>query len=404
MAHEIIRLGHHGDGIASGPIFAARTLPGEIIEGEVISDRISAPKIITPSTDRVAPPCKHYKSCGGCALQHASDEFVANWKTGVVMAALQTHGLTADVRQIITSAPQSRRRAVFSARRTKKGALIGFHARASDVITETPDCQLLKQELLTIIPVLREMTVMGASRKSEIRFTVTVSNVGVDVSVNGAKDLDAQLQMTLAALATKSKIARLTWEGETVAETAAPYQLFDTNRVTPPAGSFLQATKEGEQALVDTVVEYAASAKNIVDLFSGCGTFSLPLARIATVHAIEGQANMLAALDQGWRQSKGLKCIVTETRDLFRRPLTPDELNQFDTVVIDPPRAGAQKQFEQIAIAKPDRVIAISCNPTSFAKDAKTMVEAGYNIGSIDVIDQFRWSTHVELVTCFTLS
>jgi len=404
MAHEIIRLGHHGDGIASGPIFAARTLPGEIIGGEVISDRISAPKIITPSTDRVAPPCKHYKSCGGCALQHASDEFVANWKTGVVMAALQTHGLTADVRQIITSAPQSRRRAVFSARRTKKDALVGFHARASGVITETPDCMLLKPELLMIIPALREMTVMGASRKSEIRFTVTASDAGLDVAVSGAKDLDAQLQMSLAALTAKNKIARLTWGDEIIAEAAPPYQLFDTNRVVPPAGAFLQATKEGEQALVDGVVKHTASAKNIVDLFAGCGTFSLPLARIANVHAIEGQADMLAALDQGWRQSNGLKRIITETRDLFRRPLTPDELNQFDTVVIDPPRAGAQKQFEQIAIAKPDRVIAISCNPTSFAKDAKTMVEAGYNIGSIDVIDQFRWSTHIELVTCFTLS
>lgn len=403
MAHEIIRLGHHGDGIASGPIFAARTLPGEIIEGEVINDRISAPRIITPSTDRVAPPCKHYKSCGGCGLQHASDEFVANWKTGVVMAALQTHGLTADVRQIITSAPQSRRRAVFSARRTKKGALVGFHARASDVITETPDCMLLKPELLAIIPALREMAVMGASRKSEIRFTVTASDAGLDVGVSGAKDLDAQLQMSLAALTAKNKISRLTWGGEIIAEAAPPYQLFDTNRVVPPAGAFLQATKEGEQALVDGVVKHAASAKNIVDLFAGCGTFSLPLARIANVHAIEGQADMLAALDQGWRQSNGLKRIITETRDLFRRPLTPDELNQFDTVVIDPPRAGAQKQFEQIAIAKPDRVIAISCNPTSFAKDAKTMVEAGYSIGPIDVIDQFRWSTHVELVTYFTL-
>ena len=403
MAHEIIRLGHHGDGIASGPIFAARTLPGETIEGEVINDRISAPRIITPSTDRVAPPCKHYKSCGGCALQHASDEFVANWKTGVVMAALQTHGLTADVRQIITSAPQSRRRAVFSARRTKKGALVGFHARASDVITETPDCMLLKPELLAIIPALREMAVMGASRKSEIRFTVTASDAGLDVAVSGAKDLDAQLQMSLAALTAKNKISRLTWGAEIIAEAAPPYQLFDTNRVVPPAGAFLQATKEGEQALVDGVVKHAASAKNIVDLFAGCGTFSLPLARIANVHAIEGQADMLAALDQGWRQSNGLKRIITETRDLFRRPLTPDELNQFDTVVIDPPRAGAQKQFEQIAIAKPDRVIAISCNPTSFAKDAKTMVEAGYSIGPIDVIDQFRWSTHVELVTYFTL-
>ena len=404
MTYKIIRLGHHGDGIAKGPVFAARTLPDEIIEGEVINERISTPKIITPSTDRIAASCRHYKSCGGCALQHASDKFVADWKTAVVTSALQAHDIKADVRQIITSPPQSRRRAVFSARRTKKGALVGFHARASDVITETPDCMLLQQELLAAIPVLREMTVMGASRKSEIRFTVTASNAGLDVAVSGAKDLDPQLQMSLAALTAKNKIARLTWGNEIIAETAPPYQLFDTNRITPPAGSFLQATKEGEQALVNIITKHAANATKIADLFSGCGTFSLPLARIANVHAIEGQADMLTALDQGWRQSNGLKRITTETRDLFRRPLTPDELNQFDTVVIDPPRAGAQTQFEQIAIAKPDLVIAVSCNPTTFARDAKTMVDAGYNVGPIDVIDQFRWATHVELVTCFTLS
>lgn len=403
MAFTISRLGHHGDGIAKGPVFAARTLPGEVIDGQVVDGRIAVPKIITPSVDRVAAPCRHYKSCGGCSLQHASDAFVAEWKQDVVISALAAQNLDAEIRKIQTSPAASRRRAVFTGRRTKKGALVGFHARASDVVSEMPDCKLLKHEILAVVPLLRKLTVLGASRKSEIRLTVTSSDVGADVLVNGAKPLDAQIQMELAALAAEHGLARLTWGTELAAGIATPYQVFETSRVAPPAGSFLQATKDGEDAMVLAVKNAVQSAKHIVDLFSGCGTFSLPLSGMATVHAVEGDAEMLAALDKGWRQTSGLKKITTETRDLFRRPLTPDELGRFDAVVIDPPRAGAEQQFRQIAAATPATVVAISCNPVSFARDAKTLIEAGYEMGPIDVIDQFRWSTHVELVAAFNI-
>lgn len=403
MTYTILRLGHQGDGIAEGPVFAPRTLPGEVIDGELSGNRIAAPKIITPSPVRVAAPCRHYKACGGCALQHASDEFVADWKQDVVRTALAAQHIEADLRRTQTTPPRSRRRADFTGRRTKKGALVGFHARGTDTITEIPDCHLLHPDLLAVIPALQALTVFGTSRKGEVRFTTTRSVAGIDVAVTGAKPLDGKMLMTLAAMANEHGLARLTWDGEPIVDISAPFQMFGDIRVVPPAGAFLQATKEGENALVTAVLETVSGAKTVLDLFAGCGTFALPISANAEVHAVEGEASMLKALDLGWRQATGLKRVTTETRDLFRRPLLPDEIKRFDAVVIDPPRAGATYQIKELARATPQKIAVISCNPVSFAQDAKTLMEAGYQLDHVDVIDQFRWSTHVELAAAFTL-
>ncbi len=403
MTVIIKRLGHHGDGIAEGPVFAPRTLPGEEVDGEIVEGRIATPKIVTPSSDRVAAPCRHYKACGGCALQHASDGFVAEWKQDVVRTALAAQDIAAEMLPVHTSPPRARRRAVFTGRRTKKDALVGFHARASDVITEIPDCQLLHPDLLAAVPALRALTVFGVSRKGEVRFTVTRSDAGVDVSVEGAKPLEGQMLMTLAAMAGEHGLARLTWNGEMIAEIRPPYQSFGKARVNPPAGAFLQATKEGENALLGAVLETVSGAKHIADLFSGCGTFALPMAENAEVHAVESDADMLKSLDQGWRKATGLKRVTTEARDLYRRPLLPDELKRYDAVVIDPPRAGAEYQMMEIATAQVPVVSSVSCNPVSFARDAKILIQAGYDMGPVTVVDQFRWSTHVEMAAAFTL-
>ena len=403
MTLTITRLGHHGDGIADGPIFAPRTLPGEVIEGEIEGDRIAIPKIVTPSPNRVAAPCRHYKSCGGCALQHASDAFVEDWKQGVVRAALAAQGIDAELRSVKTSAAHTRRRAVLTGRRTKKDALVGLHTRGSDTIIEIPDCQLLHPDLMAVIPALRALTVFGASRKGELRFTVTRSDAGVDVAVEGAKLVDGQMLMTLASMAAEHNLARLTWNDEPIVDIASPFQMFGDARVVPPAGAFLQATKAGEEALLSAVLETVSDTDQVLDLFSGCGTFALPIAKNAEVHAVENDAAMLKALDQGWRQAKGLKRVTTEARDLYRRPFLPDELARFDAIVIDPPRAGAEHQVNELAKAKPRKIAAVSCNPASFARDAKTLVQAGYALEWIDVVDQFRWSTHVELAASFTL-
>lgn len=401
MHVEIERLGHLGDGIAPGPIYVPRALPGEGVEGEITGDRIENPRILTPSPNRVRPPCAHYRSCGGCALQHASDEFVANWKVGVVQAALRAQGLPDAVEGIATSPPGKRRRAVLSGRRTKSGALVGFHAPKSGHLMEIPGCILLDPRLMAAMPAFEALTVAGASRKSEIKLAVMASESGVDVAVSDGKPLKPVLEATLAAIAGEHGFARLTWGGEPVALITPPLLRFGAALVTPPAGAFLQATLPGEAALRAAVETTVGEAARVVDLFAGCGTFALPLAARAEVHAVEGDDAMIRALDKGWRMASGLKQVTTEVRDLYRQPLLPDELDRFDAVVIDPPRAGAEAQVAEIARSNVGLVGAVSCNPVTFARDAKTLVEAGFAMDGVRVVDQFRWSTHVELAARF---
>lgn len=396
----INRLGHHGDGIADGPLFAPMTLPGEVIGGTADGQTIKDIRILTPSDSRVAPPCRHFKACGGCQLQHGSDDFVAEWKMGIVRSALAAHGLATDLRPIHTSPAQSRRRASFAARRTKKGAMAGFYGRGSDVIIETPDCKLLDPDVMAGLPVAERLAAVGASRKGALSVAVTASNNGLDVAVQQGKPLDGPLRQVLAQICEQMALARLTWDGEVIAMRSPPAQNFGTAQVTPPPGAFLQATVEGEAALFSAVQEAVGQAGNIADLFAGAGTFTLPLAQKARVHAVEGEADMLTALDQGWRRTKGLKPVTTQARDLFRRPLLGDELAKLDAVVLDPPRAGAERQVAEIARAKVPTVAYVSCNPVTFARDAAVLVAAGYTLDWVQVVDQFRWSSHVELAAC----
>ncbi len=402
----INRLGHQGDGVADGPIFASRCLPGETVSGIVAGQTLTEIRIEEPSANRVQAPCRHYKACGGCSLQHASPEFVAEWKQEFVRNALAAQGIDAEFRPIYTSPDRSRRRATFAARRTKKGALVGFHGTASDVITEIPDCNLLEPALMAALPLCRDLAILGASRKTPLAVTVTTANAGLDVSVRNGKPLDADLRIGLAQLLGKYEVARLTWEDELIAMEQPPTQVFGKAQVCPPPGSFLQATKDGEAALLNAVLEITKGSKRIMDLFAGCGTFSLPLAEQADVHAVEGEGTMIDALDVGWRKAQGLHKVTSEVRDLFRRPMMPDELAPFgaayDAVVIDPPRAGAEAQAAEIAQAKTPVIAYVSCNPVTFARDARVLVDAGYRINWVQVVDQFRWSPHAELAASFT--
>ncbi|MEE4346103.1 MAG: class I SAM-dependent RNA methyltransferase, partial [Paracoccaceae bacterium] len=299
--YRIIRLGHQGDGIAQGPVFAPMILPGEVVTGTQNGDRLTEVRIVKPSPARVAPACRHYKACGGCQVMHASDDFVASWKTDVVRAALFAQGIEAEFRPILTSPPKSRRRASISVRRTKKGALAGFHARASDNVIEIPDCQLLLPELMAALPLAEALAVAGGSRKGELSVQVTDSLGGLDVLVTGGKPLDGQMRVALAAEVERFRLARLVWEDELVGMRQPPVQRFGAALVTPPPGAFLQATAEGEAALLAAVGQAVGDAARIVDLFAGCGTFALPLASRAEVLAVEGDGPMIKALDQGWR-------------------------------------------------------------------------------------------------------
>ena len=402
--HKIRRLGHHGDGIAEGPLYVPMTLPGEVVTGEVDDQALKDVRIVTPSSDRVAAPCRHFKSCGGCSLQHASDEFVADWKVGIVRAALDAHGLETVFKPILTSSPNSRRRATFAAKRTKKGAMAGFYARGSDVVIEVPDCQLLHPDLMGGLEVAKELAMAGASRKAALAVTVTLSANGLDVAVAQGKPLDGPLRQVLAELCDRLKLARLSWENEIIGTRKPPVQRFGKAEVLPPPGAFLQATQHGEASLLAAVREAVGDAKNIADLFAGCGTFALPLSQDASVFAVESEAGMINALDQGWRMTKGLKPLKAEARDLYRRPVLPDEMRKLDAIVLDPPRSGAERQVVEMCKALVPRVAYVSCNPVSFARDAQMLVEAGYTLDWVQVVDQFRWAAHVELAACFTIS
>lgn len=397
------RLGRRGDGVAAGEggrALAALTLPGEVIEGEAVDGRIAAPRIVTPSADRVAARCRHFRACGGCMLMHGRDRFVARWKAGIVEGALAAQGIAAEVSAVHTSPPRSRRRAVFSGRRTKRGALVGFHARASGQIVDVLDCHVVRPAIQAALPLLRRITEAGASRQGELSLVVTEGPEGLDVAVTGGKPVEAELLQTLAALAAKGDLARLSWNGEPITR-RAPWLPMGRARVVPPPGAFLQATAEGEAALTAAVRRIVAGADRVVDLFAGCGTFALPLSETAEVHAVEGLAAPLAALDSGWRGARGLRRVSTEVRDLARRPLLADELARVDAIVIDPPRAGAEAQARQIATSGVPRLAWISCDPVSFARDARLLNAGGYDLVHLSVVDQFRWSPHIETVAAF---
>jgi 23S rRNA (uracil1939-C5)-methyltransferase len=397
----IERLGHLGDGVAQtpeGPVFVAGALPGEKVEGTLQGDRLTDIRILTPSTNRVKPPCRHARSCGGCQLQHVSDPFVAEWKEQVVKTALAGQGLSAPFRPMAISPANARRRATLSARRTKGGALLGFHAKGSDTITPIPDCKLLHPALIAAFPGLEALVMTGGSRSAELSLMATVTRGGVDVVVSGGKPLDGALRLDLSRLVERHAFSRLTWNDETVALRDRPAQMIGAATVVPPAGAFLQATPEGEAALLAGVRAALGPQRRVVDLFAGVGTFALPLVADMEVHAVEGDRQMIAALELGARHAQGLRRLTGEARDLFRRPLEPDELKAYTGAVIDPPRAGAEAQTERLAQSTIPVIAAVSCNPVTFARDARALVAAGYALDWVQVVDQFRWSTHVELV------
>ncbi|MFZ3580720.1 class I SAM-dependent RNA methyltransferase [Loktanella sp. DJP18] len=398
MSLTIESLTHLGAGRGDDGTLVPRTLPGE----EIALRPDGTAQILVPSAQRVSPPCRHFKTCGGCALQHATDDFVATWKQTVVERALHAHGLEPVFRPIHTSPAQSRRRAKFAGRRTKSGAMVGFHARASDVLVAVPECQLVTPALLAGLPMLEALTVIAASRRGEVALTVTDSAAGLDVLVQTDQPLTDQLRIDLAEFAQTHGLARLTWVDETVVTLRDPVQVFGPATVTPPPGAFLQATADGEAALREAVSEIVGDAARVVDLFAGCGTFSLPLSRRSEVLAVEGEAAMVAALDKGWRAVQGAKRVTGLTRDLFRRPLEPDELKPFDATVIDPPRAGAAAQVATLANSGIARIAMVSCNPVTFARDLATLVAAGFVVDWVQVVDQFRWSPHVEMVASLT--
>jgi 23S rRNA (uracil1939-C5)-methyltransferase len=281
--------------------------------------------------------------------------------------------------------------------------MIGFHARKSDTMVEILECPLIEPALLAGLDGLREITVQFGSRKGSLKIAATVTQNGLDVWISEGKDLSPKDSADLGAIAAKHEFCRIAWNGDVIVQAAPATVSFGSTKIPLPEGAFLQATKHGEDTLVKSALEAVAGYKSGVDVFECIGTFAIQAALTSTVHAVEGDANMTGALDAAWRGSTGLKPVTSETRDLFERPLLEDELSKYEAVIIDPPRAGAQVQCREIAASKVRKVAFVSCNPGTFTRDAKILVKGGFTLDWVQVVDQFRWSSHVELGAQFTL-
>ena len=399
----IDRLGQHGDGIAlteNGPVYVAGALAGETVVAAVSGDRGRLGSVELAAADRVVPFCPLFGRCGGCAVQHLAGPAAAAWKRELVVAALAHAGLETEVAATVPAHGLGRRRVVLHLRRGETGWEAGFMAARSHDLVPVPDCPLL-------VPGLREASTvalaiagaLGGAKPLDVQVTATDAGLDVDVRGHGPASPSRRTAMTTAAV--RDDLARLSIHGDIIVERRPPLVSVDGGAVLPPPGGVLQATEAGAAALGELVRDAAAGARAVADLFAGVGPFALRLARTAPVHAVETDAAALAALDRAARGAADRRAIVVERRDLFRRPLLTSELARFDTVVFDPPRAGAEMQARQLAASTVARVIGVSCNPATFARDARILVDGGYRLVSVTPVDQFLHSAHVELVGVF---
>lgn len=403
----ISHVGAQGDGVAPGPVFAPLTLAGEVIEAEVRDGRAEGLTLIAPSPERQAAPCPHFGTCGGCALQHWQTDPYLVWKGEQVRLALTRQGLEIEIRPTVGIPPATRRRLALHARRAADGTVsLGFKGRRSWALVPIQTCVIADPRLVEALPRLIPVTAAFLDHpKSAPTLHVTLTDTGLDVDVTGVErrsgGLPADRRQQAIRAAEAADLARLSLAGEVLAMRRAPRVRFGPAEITLPPGGFLQAVPEAEAAMVARVLEGVTGARRIADLFCGAGTFTFPLASVAPVLAADAAEGGIAALKAGRAGLKALSPIEAVARDLFRRPLTPHDLKGIDTVVFDPPRAGAQAQVEQIAASGATTVVGVSCNPVTFARDARILVEAGFVLEAVTPIDQFLWSAHVELVGTF---
>ena len=402
---RIVGIGHRGDGVAQSPggaIYVPGTLPGETVEVEEVPghpDRRRLLHIESGSAERIAPICPHFGVCGGCAVQHWDDTHYRAWKRGLVVEALRQAGLEAPVAELIDAHGEGRRRAVFHARSGSQSVLeVGFAAARTHRIVAIDRCPVLAPGLSGAIKAAWSLAEALSPAKKPLDIAVTASDAGLDVDVRGSGPLKPALITALARIAAKHDLARLTRHSELIALARPPTLRIGKAIVDLPPAAFLQATAEGEAALARLTLAACLDAAKVADLFAGIGPFALRLAERARVAAIDDDEAALTALKRAAAAAQGLKPVETERRDLFRRPLIAAELKGFDAVVFDPPRQGAEAQARELAASRVPVVVAVSCNPATFARDAATLVEAGYRLGAVTPVDQFRYAAHVEIV------
>jgi 23S rRNA (uracil1939-C5)-methyltransferase len=393
---DIVRIGAQGDGVAetpAGPLHVPFALPGETWTGPPYRRHTSSPL-------RQQPVCRHFERCGGCAAQHMAEPLYSDWKREIVVRALRHRGIDAEVAPLRRVGPGSRRRCVLTARRTGGRVELGYRADRSHDLVDLAECPVLRPEIVAAFDGLRAIAAAILAPDETARLTLLVTAAGLDVAVDtGLRRQPAPaLRMTLAQLAAHHRIARLTLDGAPLAEHAPVSIMLGAVAVSPEPGAFVQAVPEAEAVMSELVLSGLAGARTVADLFAGLGTFSFAIARGARVLAVDGDKAAIARLAAAARAARGLKPIETRVRDLYREPLSRKELEPYDAVVLDPPRAGAKAQSEALARSKVRAIVAVSCNPATLARDMRILVDGGCRIEKVAPIDQFLFSAHVEVV------
>jgi 23S rRNA (uracil1939-C5)-methyltransferase len=407
--HLVIdHVGHRGDGVARAgghAVFVPCTLAGETVAIAPVPghpDRGKLVRIEQASPERIAPFCRYFGDCGGCAIQHWQADAYRGWKRRIVVDTLAHAGIACEVDPLVDAHGSGRRRITMHARPGSDGDWrVGFAAPHSHAIVAIDHCPILDPALHGAFDAGRALAEILKSAGKPLDIQVTATRNGLDVDVRGSGPLPAATVASLSHLAQQHRLARLTRHGELVLMRAPPVIAIGTAQLTLPPGSFLQATAAGEQALAERVAAHCRRARHIADLFCGVGPLALRLATSARISAFDNDVSAVAALQKAASATSGLKPVRAEARDLFRRPLLPQELRDCDAVVFDPPRQGALAQVRQLAASRVPAVVAVSCNVATFARDARILIDGGYRIAAVTPIDQFRHTPHVELVARF---
>ncbi len=400
----ITALGHGGDGVAEtadGRVFVPYALPGETIEVERAGKPPRIVGISQASPDRVEPLCRHFGACGGCGLQHMERGAYLAWKRQVVIDAFALRGIGADVEPIVPIAEGTRRRAVLSAATTPQGFVLGFNRRGTNDIVPIAECPVLVPAIAGRLDTLTRLSKILCDRRRPLRLTIVAADNGLDIAVQGARRVGRPELEALGAMAADPSLARLTVDNNRIFLNRQPEIRSGDTLLLPEPGGFLQAALPAEEAMAAVVLDHVGKATPVLDLFAGAGTFALRLARNAPVTAVEGDVALILAITTAANRTKHLKPVTTRKRDLFRNPMAPIELNPFGALVFDPPAGGAKAQVDQIAASKVAKVVAVSCNPATLARDARVLIDGGYRLVRVAPVDQFLFSAEIECVATF---
>ena len=403
----IRQVGGEGDGVAAGPVFVPFALPGETVLAAGGGDRRALVEVLQASADRVEPPCPHFFACGGCALQHWAHEPYLAWKVERLRMTLGRERLETEFLPAYAERPGTRRRVALHARKgSREVARLGYKIRKSWDLVDIAACPIADARIQAALPGLKRLAApLFEHPKSAPTLHVTVTEAGLDIDITGVErrsgGLSGDARMQLAERAAEAGVARVTLDGEIAYGARTPEVQLGQARVRLPPGAYLQATVGAEAAMAGFVAEAAAGATRAADLYCGVGTFTFRLAEIAPVHAADFAADAVQALSSALSTAPGLKGVTAEARDLVRRPVLAEELKKVDVAVFDPPRAGAAEQTAELVRSKVARVVAVSCNPATFARDARHLVDAGFRLERLMPVDQFLWSSHIELCAVF---